>query len=364
MTLTDHPAVGRARVGVLWRGEPGAQRPAEDRALGPLFDAFGALAVEVVPVPFSDDRVREVRQQLSELDGLLAWVNPIQDGANRERVDELLVEAAANGIFVSAHPDVIHKMGTKEVLYQTRHLGWGSDTSLYRSVDDLAQRLPGRLSRLGRLVVKHGRGNGGNGVWSVELEEPHSLVTQSSPVLVREARAADAGEHVSLGEFVRRCGSYFSWSGLLVDQVYQPRLGEGLIRCYLSHGQVVGFCHQWPKGLLDVVPGVAAPESAPTVMEGPDTPAYQRLRQSAEGEWVPEMMRVLGIEAPALPVIWDADFLYGPKDAHGSDSYVLCEINVSAVWPFPPTASRTVAANTVARIDETIRGNDPRTSRT
>jgi len=358
VTSTDQPGERRARVGVLWRGEPGAQRPAEDRGLGPLFDAFEALDVEVVPIPFGDDHMTEARQQLRKLDGLLAFVNPIQDGANRERVDELLAEAAADGIFVSAHPEVIQKMGTKEVLHATRHLGWGSDTSLYRSVDELAERLPGRLSQHGRLVVKQGRGNGGNGVWSVELGEPASPVTLSSPVLVREARATDAGERITLGEFVRRCGSYFSWSGVLVDQEYEPRLAEGLIRCYFSHDRVVGFCHQWPKGLLDVVPDAPAPERTPTVMEGPDTPAYQRLRQHAEGEWVPEMMQVLGVQAPALPVIWDADFLYGPKDAHGNDSYVLCEINVSAVWPFPPVASTTIAANTVARIEESTRRND------
>ena len=29
-----------------------------------------------------------------------------------------------------------------------------------------------------------------------------------------------------------------------------------------------------------------------------------------------------------------------PKDASGEDTYVLCEINVSAVWPFPPMAAR------------------------
>jgi len=335
---------------VLWRGEPGGQRPAEDRGLGPLFDAFGALAVEVVPVPFGDDRLTEARRQLSELDGVLAWVNPIQDGANRAQVDELFGEAAAKGVFVSAHPDVIQKMGTKEVLHRTRHLGWGSDTSLYRSPEELAARFPERIARLGRLVVKQGRGNGGNGVWSVELGEPHSPVTMSSPVLVWEARAAGAGERVSLGEFVRRCGSYFSWSGVLVDQEYQQRLAEGLIRCYFSHGEVVGFCHQWPKGLLDAVPGTPARAPAPTVMEGADAPAYQQLLHRAEGEWVPGMLQVLGLVPSALPVIWDADFLYGPKDADGSDSYVLCEINVSAVWPFPPTASTTIAANTLARI--------------
>jgi hypothetical protein len=176
-------------------------------------------------------------------------------------------------------------------------------------------------------------------------------------VLVREARATGPGERTSLGEFVRRCGAYLPWSGVLVDQEYQPRLAEGLIRCYFSHGQVVGFCHQWPKGLLDAVPSGPNRER---VMEGADVAIYQRLRLQAEEEWVPQMRRVLGLEAPALPVIWDADFLYGPKDRHGNDSYVLCEINVSAVWPFPAVASMTIARNTLACIEKS-RKNGPRT---
>ena len=46
------------------------------------------------------------------------------------------------------------------------------------------------------------------------------------------------------------------------------------------------------------------------------------------------MMLLLEIDRASLPVIWDADFLYGPKIESGVDSYVLCEINVSAVFPF------------------------------
>ena len=34
-----------------------------------------------------------------------------------------------------------------------------------------------------------------------------------------------------------------------------------------------------------------------------------------EAEWTPQMMKVLGIERNSLPIIWDADFLYGAKDA-------------------------------------------------
>jgi hypothetical protein len=30
-----------------------------------------------------------------------------------------------------------------------------------------------------------------------------------------------------------------------------------------------------------------------------------------ETEWVPQMIDILGLDPAALPIIWDADFLYG-----------------------------------------------------
>ncbi len=64
---------------------------------------------------------------------------------------------------------------------------------------------------------------------------------------------------------MKRCGKYFAWSGRLVDQAFQDRLEEGTIRCYLTHDEVVGFCHQRPKGLLDPAPEAMhrTPLSAP-----------------------------------------------------------------------------------------------------
>jgi len=47
---------------------------------------------------------------------VLVWVNPIEQGLDRSRLDPLLRDVAATGVFVSAHPDVILRMGTKEVL--------------------------------------------------------------------------------------------------------------------------------------------------------------------------------------------------------------------------------------------------------
>jgi hypothetical protein len=337
------------RIGVLWRGDRDAETPLPraDRGLDPLYDAFARLPVVLEPVPYSDDAVGEVREQLLALDGVLVWVNPIQDGASRALLDPLLREASAAGVWVSAHPDVILQMGTKEVLYRTRNLGWGSDTGLYRSPAEFAAGFPARLARLGRLVLKQARGNGGNGVWKVEL--PGGNPGPAGPdalVRVQDARSRDGSPEVTaLGAFMRRCEDYLAWSGSLVDQVYQDRLADGMIRCYFCGTRVAGFGRQWPKGLLD---GPQDPAPA-TVMQDPGAPEWQALRQQAEAAWVPQMTSILGISPEELPAIWDADFLFGPKTPAGDDSYILCEINVSAVWPFPPAAAPAIAAAALGR---------------
>jgi hypothetical protein len=62
------------------------------------------------------------------------------------------------------------------------------------------------------------------------------------------------------------------------------------------------------------------------------------------------MMQLLDIDAKSLPIIWDADFLYGPRTASGEDTYVLCEINVSSVFPFPEQAPAEIARLAFARL--------------
>lgn len=48
-------------------------------------------------------------------------------------------------------------------------------------------------------------------------------------------------------------------------------------------------------------------------------------------------------------MIWDADFLLGPKNADGKDPYILCELNVSGVFPIPDESIIPLAAATVER---------------
>ena len=82
----------------------------------------------------------------SELDGVLVWVNPISEGQDRTTLDAMLRDVASRGIWVSAHPDVILKMGAKEVLHRTRHLGWGTDTHLYRTARAFREEFPAAAS--------------------------------------------------------------------------------------------------------------------------------------------------------------------------------------------------------------------------
>jgi hypothetical protein len=78
-------------------------------------------------------------------------------------------------------------------------------------------------------------------------------------------------------------------------------------------------------------------------MYPPGAPEFASLKTSLEHEWVPHMQRLLAIPDRQLPVLWDADFLFGPVDAAGNDTYVLCEINASCVTPFPPEAPAAIA---------------------
>jgi hypothetical protein len=82
-------------------------------------------------------------------------------------------------------------------------------------------------------------------------------------------------------------------------------------------------------------------------MHPADAPAFRDLREKMETTWVPAMQALLEVSTTSLPALWDADCLYGPKTGIGRDTYVLCEINVSSVAPFPDSAAPKVARRTV-----------------
>ncbi len=162
------------KLGLIWRGDRQARSEATPRTnrFSRVFEALAALGIHAEPAVYADDMVDEVRAQLLRLDGVLVWVDPISEGRDRIVLDSMLRDVAARGVWVSAHPDVIVKMGVKEVLHRTKHLGWGTDTHLYRTAGALDDEFPSRLRSAGPRVLKQNRGNGGQGVWKVELVAP------------------------------------------------------------------------------------------------------------------------------------------------------------------------------------------------
>jgi hypothetical protein len=335
------------RIGLLWRAEWDPPRTdasiQETSRLQGMFAAFEARGVVAEPVIYSDDSIDAVRDQLLELDGVLVWVNPVEKGLDRSRLDPLLREVASAGVWVSAHPDVILRMATKRVLVDTASMSWSAATHLYEDLEQFRAELQGRTAERGPLVLKQYRGMGGVGVWCVES-------TPSGELRVQQAAGGAPPQILSTDAFVDLCAPYFAAEGLMVEQPFQPRLADGMIRIYLCHDTVVGFAHQYPRAFLD--PTVAGKLPTEKRFEPPSSRRYQQLRERMESEWVGELQRLADVRREELPVIWDADFLHGPKDDSGADTYVLCEINASSTFAFPELAMLAVADATLARIAE------------
>jgi hypothetical protein len=340
------------KLALLWpRDAPkwNAATPREYR-LNRVFEELAALGIEPVAALYADDVVDQVRAQLFACDGVLVWVDPLFAGQNRTLLDALLREIASKGVWVSAHPDVILKMGAKEVLYRTRHLGWGTDTHLYRNTDTFYKEFPRRLLLAAPRVLKQNRGNGGEGVWKVELISP---AAEGAPtVRVLQASRDSVPEDLPLVDFMTRCEAYFANEGCIIDQPFQLRLPDGMIRCYMCVDKVIGFGHQFIKALIPPPPegpGTEAAQPGPRIMHPASAPEFQALRTIMESDWTPQMMKLQDVDIGSLPIIWDADFLYGPRDTSGQDTYVLCEINVSSVFPFPQQAPPEIARLARAR---------------
>lgn len=334
------------RVAIVWRGNAHdrATARAEDSRLKAIFQALEQAGIAAEPAVWREDLTAEVREQLLRMDGVLVWVDPISTsgGERRAPLDELLREVAAVGVFVSTHPDVAARMGVKAVLYWTRELCWGSDTYFYVGVRDFVDEFPKRVAT-GPRVLKQNRGNGGIGVWKVERDGEDA-------VRVREARQGGEALTMPLGAFMAEREADFAAGGGLIDQPFQPRHLEGMIRCYVSGGEVVGFGHQRVRALAEPEDG----EASPRLYSGAEDARFQRLRAQMEQEWVPGLLQTLGIALDALPVIWDADFLLGPRTAAGEDSYVLCEINVNSVFPIPAEAPAVIAKTVLNRLAQPL----------
>jgi hypothetical protein len=344
------------KLAIVYPGDSEVRRlaTAQNNRHASLFAAFAERGVDARPAVYNRAQTKELSEQLRSLDGALVWVNPIESGESRAPLDAVLREAAAAGVFVSTHPDVIMKLGTKDVLVDTREMGWGSDVHRIDTLPQLRSDVGRRLQSGAARVLKQWRGHSGIGVWRVERLENDLPLQPTSLVRLRHAQRGSTEAEVSFDQFVAQMAPYFDDGGHMVDQAWQPRMIEGMVRCYLVQDRVAGFGVQAVNALYPVPDG-RSPDAAPApttrLYHPPDLPHLQRLKRRLEVEWVPELRRRLAISHEDLPMLWDCDFLPGAASAAADDAFVLCEINVSSVAPFPDSAIAPLVEATVARLE-------------
>lgn len=136
----------------------------------------------------------------------------------------------------------------------------------------------------------------------------------------------------------------------MIDQAWQPRLADGMVRAYLVEDRVTGFGHQAVNALYPASAGEPAPQPGPRLYHGPDKPEFQALKRSLESQWIELLRQRVGVTRERLPLLWDCDFMFGERAADEAERYVLCEINVSSVSPFPPSSIEPLVSATRARL--------------
>jgi len=320
--------------------------PAESR-FAALFDAFTAAGVHTEPAVYQDDFADEVAAQLRGVDAVLVWCNPIESGRRRDRLDAMLRGVADAGVLVSAHPDTILRMGTKDVLVPTRDLPFGSDVHRIDSLRQLREELPLRL-RDGARVLKQHRGHSGVGVWRVELAD-----RAAGTVRLRHAPRGSEEAVVSVDTLVQTMAPYFepAAGGHMIDQAWQPRLVDGMVRAYMVADRVGGFGHQAVNALYPAHGDQPAPAAGPRLYHGADDARFQDLKVRLEAGWIEQLRACVGVPPERLPLLWDMDFIPGEPSPDGTPRYVLCEINVSSVSPFPPSCIAPLVAAVQRRVD-------------
>ena len=125
--------IRKNRVAIVFPGDAKqlAQTRVEQSRLAGTAEALAAAGLDVLSAPYTDEIAEEIEARIAGVEVALVWFNPIEAGRDRSVLNELLRSVAAKGVVVSAHPNVIDKMGTRDVLYRTRSMGWGCETRRY-----------------------------------------------------------------------------------------------------------------------------------------------------------------------------------------------------------------------------------------
>ncbi len=286
---------------------------------------------EVRTLSYHDSWRNAVHREARRCDAVLVWINPTEPHLDRSALDAFLRELAGDGVLVSAHPDTILHIGTKDVLVTTQALGWSVDAVAHRSLAEFSERFPEAVRRDGARVLKQYRGHSGQGVWKVSAlaVDRFEIRSASKGELPREVNESALLAFFETEVFARRSH--------LVDQRWVTTMDRGMVRAYLCGRRVAGFGYQEIVALHPAKTDDDFTRQQPSrrYYYTEDCFFFRKLRHRLEQEWVPALQGLMAMRAEEFPLLWDADFFLGdPPDAEFS----LCEINASCVSPFPESA--------------------------
>ena len=121
-------AAATGKLALLWRGDREARCNAtpQSNRFKRVFEELATIGISAEPAVYADEMVEEVREQLLRLDGVLVWVDPMVDGLETGASSmRCCAMWRPEVIWVSTHPDVILKMGVKEMLFIARNISAG-----------------------------------------------------------------------------------------------------------------------------------------------------------------------------------------------------------------------------------------------
>lgn len=308
-----------------------------------LANYFVQRGSTVRSIVYNNTIAERLRMELADLAVLLVWVNPIEEGEDRSILDSLLVELSNRGVLVSTHPDVIKKIGTKLILFDTRKMDWGGDVRLYQTADEFRMTFLESLDIGVPRVLKRFRGDGGIGVFKV-----WKTPDEQFPVRLLHAQRGSEEQSLTVDAFHAQMNAYFLDGNPVVNQEWNNNILNGVVRCYLSGNEVVGFGYQEVNALYPRLSGPVAPGKR-YYFTG-KCGLFQDLRSLMETEWINELLSIADLPESALPVIWDIDLFIDMNAGTPKKKYSLCEINVSCVSPFPESAIPKIFENVQRKV--------------
>jgi len=284
-----------------------------------------------------------------QFDGLVVRCNPghiNMDGGSQNKFNESMTKLAESGVQVWPTPNVMTKMGAKDALLKVKDFAIGlPDTLCYYTPQDLNDGFKKSMAFQPR-VVKQNRGSSGEGIWIINLKNGDycknygdRMCSDDEMLVLREANDDHVEEH-TVGEFIEFCvngrndksgewkslgvGKYLEGGkeagGLMVDQRFLPRIDEGESRFMMVKDELFAVEHY--KYLGEGIGGATE-----CVVYPPGATEYVGLQKQME-EQMPPVMKALGLEGEALPLLWTGDFI--PVDDHVS-THTLAEFNCSCV---------------------------------